>query len=256
MPAYNSECFIEESIRSVLAQTFLSWELLVIDDCSADSTTQIVARIAASDARIILLELSSNSGAAVARNFGISRARGRYLAFLDSDDLWYPYKLQSQLDFMRSVGATFCYSAYHTIDQDGYFLGRRRVPRQVTYYDLLKTCHIGCLTAIYDTQRFGKVFMPEIRKRQDLGLWLRLLRQEEYAHGLSQPLARYRIRKDSISANKWSAAKSTWDVYRAVEGLTLPQAMYYFAHYAVCGYIRHNLLRIFSVLRKTLRMKS
>lgn len=238
MPVYNGEAFIAESIRSVIQQSYQNWELIVVDDASVDTSVDRVKALCSDDERIRLIQLERNSGAAFARNKAIERARGQYIAFLDSDDLWLPHKLERQLAFMQAVSAAFSYSAYEKVDVNGMTWGQVSVPRKVEYSDLLKTCSIGCLTAMYDTKYFGKVHMPNIRKRQDLGLWLGLLKKTKYAYGLNETLAKYRLRPDSISSNKLSAAKYQWLLYRDVERLNLLKSIYYFSHYAVQGLLK------------------
>lgn len=237
-PLYNSVDFISDTIASVVSQTFNDWEMIIVDDCSTDNSVEVIHSFVELDSRIKLIQLSKNSGAAVARNKAIEIAQGLYIAFLDSDDLWLPDKLEKQLAFMQANNYPFTYAAYDKIDENGQVLGHVGVPNRVSYSDLLKTCSIGCLTAMYDTQYFGKVYMPNIRKRQDFGLWLELLKRTKYAYGLNETLAQYRVRSDSISANKLSAAQYTWRLYRDVEKLNLLKSSYYFSHYAVRGLLR------------------
>lgn len=237
-PLHNSASFISDTIRSVQAQTFADWEMIIVDDCSTDDSVATVERFAAADDRIKIIRLKNNAGAAVARNTAIEAAEGRYIAFLDSDDLWLPEKLIIQLQFMQDKDIAFSYSAYEKVDEQGQPLGLMGVPDKVNYDQLLKCCVIGCLTAIYDTHKLGKVYMPLIRKRQDLGLWLRLLKKVDYAYGIQQPLAQYRVRSGSISSNKSNAAVYTWRLYREIEQLNLLKASYYFSHYAVRGVLR------------------
>lgn len=237
-PSHNSDQFIFQTIQSVLSQSFSDWEMIIVDDCSADNSVEVIQSFVEQDSRIKLIRLSKNSGAAVARNTAIEAAQGRYIAFLDSDDLWLPHKLETQLQFMQDKDIAFSYSAYEKIDEQGQPLGLMGVPEKVNYDQLLKCCVIGCLTAIYDTHKLGKVYMPLIRKRQDFGLWLRLLKKVEYAYGIQQPLAQYRVRSGSISSKKSNAAAYTWRLYREVEQLNLIKASYYFSHYAVRGVLR------------------
>jgi len=240
-PTYNSSQFIVDALESVLAQRFQDWEMLIVDDCSTDSTVEIVSRYAAQDDRIKVTLLSENSGAAVARNTAIKAAKGRYIAFLDSDDIWLPHKLETQLDFMTEHNSSFCFSNYDRIDEKGVILGHWVVPKQVTYKQLLKNPVIGCLTAIYDTQKLGKVEMPLIRKRQDFGLWLRLLKKTQHAYGIQESLARYRVHRNSMSAKKFSAVSYTWLLYRKVEKLSMPVSVYCFSHYVVRALLKAKL---------------
>lgn len=247
-PSYNSSEFISNTINSVLSQTFQNWELIIIDDCSQDNSIQVITKWCETDNRIQLIQLTENSGAAVARNKGIEVAGGRYIAFLDSDDIWLPNKLEKQLKFMQDNQYSFTFTAYNKVDSKGRSLGELGVPQRIKYEDLLKKCEIGCLTAMYDTKKLGKVYMPLIRKRQDLGLWLKLLKQTEYAFGLNQVLASYTVRNDSISSDKRKAAIYTWKLYREVEALPLYKAAYYFSHYAVNGVLRTKFPKVAKAL--------
>ncbi|MFT2098084.1 glycosyltransferase family 2 protein [Marinomonas sp. 2405UD66-6] len=243
-PSHNSSSYISSSIESVLSQNIDDWELIVIDDFSLDDSVKVIQSFVEKDLRIKLIRLFNNSGAAVARNKGIEAAQGRYIAFLDSDDLWLPDKLEKQIAFMKEQRYPFTYTAYQRINEYGQVIGEVGIPDRVCYSDLLKKCSIGCLTVIYDTDYFGKVYMPLTRKRQDLGLWLCLLKKINYAHGISESLAQYRVHSDSISSNKINAAKYTWRLYRDVEGLNLFKASYYFLHYAINGLMRTKFPKI------------
>lgn len=251
MPHFNTVQYIEASILSVVSQTHIEWEILIIDDASDLEQYERLVDIASFDDRINLIRLDKNSGAAVARNKGIELAKGRYIAFLDSDDVWFPTKLDEQIKFMRSNDVAFSYCSYEKVDEKGNVFGVVGVPDKVSYSDLLKVCSIGCLTAIYDAKKLGKIHMPLIRKRQDLGLWLRILKEVPYAYATPGVLAQYRVRSDSISANKRVAAQYTWRLYREIEGLSLLAASYYFLHYAVNGVLRTkfpNLARFLGAL--------
>lgn len=238
MPAYKWTGYIEKSIQSVINQTFKDWELLIVDDCSPDGTLERIKELTLYEPRIKVFGLIENSGAAVARNTAIEAAKGRYIAFLDSDDVWLPQKLEKQLLFMQEKKVDLVCSAYEKINENNEVIGIVNVPEKVCYTDMLKMSTIGCLTAIYDTERLGKVYMPLIRKRQDLGLWLRILRKTNYAYGLNEVLAKYQVREGSISSNKFSAAQYTWRLYRDFEELNLARSIYYFFHYSVNGVIR------------------
>lgn len=237
-PAYNAEATLAETVASVRQQQFQDYEHLIIDDGSSDLTAKIVEDISRLDSRVRLLRLDENKGAAVARNVGIEAAKGDFITFIDSDDLWLPHKLSKQIEFMEGQKIPFSYSAYERIDNSGNKLGIVGVPEKVCYKELLKTCVIGCLTVAYDVRCFGKVYMPPIRMRQDYGLWLKLLKQIDFAYGITEPLALYRINKGSLSRNKIKAARYTWKVYRDLEKLGLIESGYYFAHYAIRGTLR------------------
>lgn len=234
-PTHNDQATIGETLASVTGQSFDDWEHIIVDDASKDATPDVLTTYCATEPRARWVGLAKNGGAAVARNTAIDAARGRYIAFLDADDLWLPEKLDRQIAFMQSRDVAFSYASYDKINEAGDVIGRVTVPPRQSYHDLLKNNTVGCLTAAYDSQKLGKVFMPLIRKRQDLGLWLRLLKQTPRAFGMADVLAQYRIRANSISSNKSNAAQYTWQLYRDVEQLPLPKAAYYFAHYAFNG---------------------
>ena len=234
-PVWNALATLGATVASVQAQSFPDWEMLLVDDGSTDGSRALAERLAAADPRIRVLAHASNEGAAAARNRGIRAAAGRYIAFLDADDLWRPEKLAAQLGFMRAGGHGLSFTGYRRIAADGRPLGVVRVPARVSREGLLKGNVIGCLTAVYDTHVFGKVEMPPLSRRQDYGLWLELLRRVPHAHGLAQVLADYRVRPGSLSAKKLGAARATWALYRELERLPRLSAAYYFAHYAAHG---------------------
>ena len=217
-PSYNSALFIAETIESILSQTYPYWELLITDDCSTDRSVEIIERYIRKDSRIKLFQLEKNRGAGVCRNRSISEAKGRFIAFCDSDDRWYPEKLEKQLIFMLEKGCALSYASYMTCDESGEISGIVVGKRIETYFSMRCDNGIGCLTAIYDIEKVGKVFMPKLRKRQDWGLWLTILKDRKEAYGLKEPLAIYRIHSSSISRNKRSLMKYNLRVYRTVLG--------------------------------------
>lgn len=234
-PSYNSERFISQTIESVLAQTYQNWEMIIVDDVSLDNANKIIEEYVKKDSRIKLIKLEKNGGPAIARNKAIEVARGRYIAFLDADDIWYENKLEKQIEFMNEKKLALTYSSYDLIDEEENELGSFMTKDRVTYCDLLKTNSIGCLTAIYDIKKLGKVFMPNIIKRQDYGLWLKILKKIDYIEGISEPLAKYRIMKNSVSSNKLVAAKYVWKLFREVENLGIFKSFYYFCFYVYYG---------------------
>jgi glycosyltransferase involved in cell wall biosynthesis len=234
MPTYNVRAYIGDAVTSVLHQTETDWELLLVDDGSTDGTREWLQSYAKEDPRLRLFLLDSNGGPAKARNVAIANARGRYFAFLDSDDIWYAEKLTRQLALLESTQTPLAYSAYEKIDENGRRTGRVvQVPEQIDYKGLLNRTVIATLTAVYDSERLGRVFMPDIPKRQDYGLWLRILRGGGIARGLPEPLAALRKRPGSVSSDKISAASYVWRVYREVEGLGRVRSAYHFVHYAI-----------------------
>jgi len=240
MPSYKAEIFITESIESVIYQTYKNWELIVIDDCSPDKSNTIINKYIKKFDNIKLIKLENNVGPAISRNIGLSHAKGRYIAFLDSDDIWLKNKLLIQIQFMKYNKASLSFTGYNQINEcDSSFIKYISIPTSISYHELLKQNIIGCLTAIYDTKILGKVYMPEIYKRQDYALWLKILKITPLAHGINQPLAEYRVRSSSISSNKFSASLYNWKLYKDVENLPFHKAAYYFSHFAIKSIIKY-----------------
>ena len=249
-PTYNSALTIEATIESVIAQSYSQWQMIIVDDASIDDTVEIIKQWQAKDARITLIQLDNNLGAAVARNIAIRQAKGRYIAFLDSDDCWKTEKLNKQIDFMQSKNAGLSFTAYKKINDIGQHIGYVGVPTTVSYKNLLKSNVIGCLTAIYDTNKIGKVYMPEIRTRHDYGLWLDILKHRTtVAYGLNEVLATYLVRSDSISSNKKKAALNTFKLYRDIEKLGNVKSVYYFCHYVLRGLIKSKFPKLAFILK-------
>jgi len=227
-PAFNSSKFISETIDSIISQTFQDWEMIVVDDASTDGTSDIVRKY--NDPRIRLYRLDTNCGAAVARNKAISEARGRFIAFCDSDDRWMPEKLKKQLGFIEEKGAAFSYTSYLTCDEDGNLQGRVPIRPVETFRTVLRDCRIGCLTIIYDTERLGgKEYLPEIRNREDFAMDLNILKKCVLAYGLDEPLSIYRHRKGSLSSNKLSILKYYIIIYRKQLHWSLLRSLAYLA---------------------------
>ena len=200
--------------------------MIVVDDSSSDQTLEIVRAFAEKDPRIRLFKLPQNSGTGVARNFATEQATGRYIAFLDADDLWLAPKLQIQLDFMQEQRQPFCFSFYDCMDESGKPLGKRiKAPQKLTYRELFCCNFVGNLTGIYDTQHFGKIAISSIRKRQDWMLWLTILKQLKIGLAVPQSLALYRIRKNSISASKWDLLRHNFAVYRNFHRFSWPVSL-------------------------------
>lgn len=241
-PVYNCQAYLSDTIKGILCQTFRNWELILIDDCSTDDSLYIAETYASTDERIILKKMSVNSGPAVTRNFGIKHARGRYIAFCDSDDIWLPKKLSNQLNTMNSSNAAVCFSSYYKMLENGAKTDRIvKASSYVTYNMLLRSNYIGCSTAIYDTAVCGKVYMPDIIKRQDYGLWLRILSKGHVAIALPEPLVYYRLRTNSVSSNKIKAAQYHWRVLRDATDVSFFNACLLFIQYAWIGFLKRNL---------------
>jgi len=238
MPTYNSSSTVMSSINSVINQEFSHWELLITDDCSNDDTVAIISALVEKDSRISIEINDLNSGAGFSRNRSIKRSKGKYIAFLDADDIWLPNKLSKQVAYMEQTGALFTYSSYQKLSDEG-LGGIVKVPNRVTYNQLLRGCVIGCLTAMFNAERLGRQTMPLIRKRQDFGLWLQLLKQCHEAHGIQEVLAQYRT-DSGMSQNKINAARYQWLLYREVLGLNFLQSAWCFGWYALNGFIKYR----------------
>jgi len=226
-PLYNCEDIIRETIGSVLAQTYPHWELIIVDDVSTDNSREVVKEYVAKDKRIKLIELSENGGAAIARNKGIEVAEGRFIAFLDSDDLWKETKLEKQVNFMLENDYAFTCTDYEQLVDDTKKIKRIIKARvKADYRIVIRYNPIGNSTVMYDTLKMGKVHIPEVRKRNDYALWLKILRIEKYVYGINEVLATYRIRKKSLSRNKVKLIKHQWYVYRKLEKLNFFKSLY------------------------------
>lgn len=228
IPTFNSEKFISDAIFSVQNQSYTNWEIILVDDCSIDATLSIVAELALNDKRIKYSKLSKNSGTGVARNAALAVAKGKYIAFLDADDLWKSNKLALQITFMQTNNLPFTFSFYDCIDEEGKPLNKRvEAPLNLSYRQLFFCNYIGNLTAIYDVNYFGKIPISPIRKRQDWMLWLTVLKKVKIAHPVPESLAYYRIRDNSISTSKFDLIKYNYAVYRKFHGFIFPIAIAY-----------------------------
>lgn len=245
-PTYNAERTIASCIESVIAQTYLDWEMLITDDCSQDSTVKIVEQYAASDARIRLIRLEKNGGAGAARNRSITEAQGRYIAFLDADDRWMPNKLQRQVEFMQQHQVKVCYSSYVTarpMDVSDEVFGVVPCPKRVTYRDILRDDRMGCLTLIYDARSLGKVLMPLMRRRQDWAMKILLLQKAGVAYGVPDTLAVYRVASGSLSGGrKSSLVRYNVAVYRETLGYSNLRAWLAFAFLFMPHYLYKRLV--------------
>lgn len=237
MPAYNAEKYIAEAIASVLAQTYTKWELLIVDDCSTDATAKIVKQYQEQDHRIKLYYLTENQGVANARNIALQNAAGRYVAFLDSDDIWLPEKLSQQIEFMQTNNYVFTYHDYRTIRVMDNILGKViNVPLKVDYKELLKGNNTGsCLSTCVDRKVIDQIYMPNA-KHEDYICWLEILKKYQItAFGINECLAYYRVGKKSVSSNKLKSVYWTWKVYRENQQLSMAQSIYYMFFYIKNG---------------------
>ncbi|MFK8078591.1 MAG: glycosyltransferase family 2 protein [Granulosicoccus sp.] len=236
MSTYNSDQYLNDAVNSVRDQSFENWELLITDDASNDDTLNQLVSFSVKDSRIKYFSFEKNSGAALARNNSINMAKGKYIAFLDSDDRWRSNKLQVQCDFMDKFNSTITFSPYEIIDENGNLTGKHvdvGAPVKINYKQLLrKSATFGCLTVMFRRSEFNDYLMPDIRRGQDYALWLKLLRSVESAHKVPKVLAEYRIVKGSISRNKFRKARAQWYVYRRLEKVPLIQSCLAFFLYA------------------------
>lgn len=214
-PTYNSEAFIAQTINSVQNQTYQNWELIIVDDASSDGTVELIQKFIENDSRIQLHKLIENSGAGVARNCAVQLAKGKYIAFLDSDDVWKSQKLKKQVDFLLENNLPFTFSFYECINQDGKSLNRIvEAPRKLSYRQLFFCNYVGNLTGIYDVEYFGKIVVSKIRKRQDWIMWLTIVKKIKAAYVVPESLAFYRNHQNSISSSKMDLIKYNYTVYR------------------------------------------
>lgn len=240
MPAYNAEKYIEESIKSVLYQTYSNWELIIVNDCSLDNTYEIAKKYQEKDSRIKLYSLFKNQGVANARNIAINNAKGKYIAFLDSDDIWLPEKLNNQIKFMEENKCIFTFHEYSYFEESDRPKKFIKVPRIVDYKSALKGNDMGCLTVCIDRTRVKKFAMPN-EKHEDYITWLHILKENNIsAYGIQENLAMYRIsNNNSISGNKFKSCLWTWNIYRKNQTINLVYSIYCFINYFVKGILKH-----------------
>lgn len=225
-------------INSIINQSYNNWELLITDDCSSDITWEILKKYSHEESRIKIFQLDKNSGPGVARNNSIKNASGRFIAFCDSDDQWKPNKLEKQIKFMLDNNLALSFSSYEVIDEEGKKISQVRAPEKVTYKAMLRNNYIGCLTAIYDAQKLGKIYMPEVRKRQDWALWLAILKKIPYAISIQENLAIYRDSSKSISSNKMNLLKYNWNIYRNVEKFSVVKSFLFLIQFLFFYFIK------------------
>ncbi|WP_060983145.1 glycosyltransferase family 2 protein [Vibrio splendidus] len=230
-PIYNAEKFLNDTLESISAQNYTDWEAILINDNSNDASLKIALSFAQRDSRFKVINRHESGGAAKARNDGIRQAKGRYIAFLDSDDVWLSDKLHTQISYMKCNDVAFSFTSYKFLTENGVAKKEVKAPERITYTQLLKGNVIACLTAVYDTDKLGKVFMPDILKRQDFGLWLKITKMGVVGHGIQTPLAYYRLREGSISSAKFNTMLYTWRLYREVEKLSLVSSAYYLSNH-------------------------
>lgn len=238
-PLYNSEKFIAETIESVLTQTYKNWEMLIVNDCSKDNGASIVEEYSKKDKRVKLFNNEKNMGVSFTRNRAIDLSNGKYIAFLDSDDLWYKEKLEKQIRMMEENQYVLSYTGYNKINKDGTKRGIISIPKKLNYKELLKNNLISCDTGVYNKKFFKEHRFINYGMSEDYIFWLELLKKIDYAYGIQEILASYRITENSRSSNKIRAVKFNWKIYREVENLNLVESIYYFVIYLTRGIKRY-----------------
>jgi teichuronic acid biosynthesis glycosyltransferase TuaG len=234
IPVYNATRFLDETVKTIQNQTYTNWEAIFIDDCSTDNSEEIIKRYQLTDPRIKLYKNETNSYAAITRNKGIDESIGRYIAFLDADDLWVPCKLEKQITFMLHRDCAFSFTGYEFADKNGIPNGKKvNVPTRICYNQALKNTIIWTSTVMFDMSKLTKeqIYMPNVRRGQDTATWWKVLRIIDFAYGLNELLSYYRRTSDSLSSNKFTAVKRTWYLYRNVESLNALASAYYFIFY-------------------------
>ena len=240
IPAYQCEKWIEQAILSVQQQTEQNWEIIVIDDCSADQTWELVQKTAAKDKRIRAYRNPQNQGVAESRNRGMALARGKYIAFLDGDDRWLPNKLAAQYQVLSKEKCDVCYASYLYIDENGNKSGKvYDVPRHFSKEDFLKENFIGCSTAVFSKSFADGISLRKEYQHEDYVFWLELLEKGASFCGVKDPLVEYRLLSSSRSANKLQAAKGRWKIYRNFMNFGVCKSLWYQIQYSVRGVRKH-----------------
>lgn len=250
MPCYNSAQFIDEAVCSVVNQSYQDWELLICDDESTDGSKQIAEDWVKKDPRIKVLQNRFKKGAPGARNTCLYEAQGRYIAFLDSDDRWYPRKLEKQIDHMMKTGSVFCVTYYDLMDESGVHCHSVKTPNNITFLHMMYSNFIPCLTAVYDSMILGKVTQPSIKKRNDYALWLTLFKEKgvERATSFPESLAAYRQNDYGLSSSGRDALFFYFICLRKYAGRALIPSLYFLLIYMTVVFIKKRLPRVYNYL--------
>lgn len=242
VPVYNIKKYIRETMDCVRGQTYPHWELLLVEDDSVDGTAEVIADYIreTKDERIRLLKQPSNMGAAKARNRGLEEAGGRYIAYLDADDLWLPEKLERELLFLKEKQAAFVFTGYEFADENGNGTGRVvKAPETLVYKEALKNTTIFTSTVMFDTDKIQKELLEmPVMKSEDTALWWKVLRNGYVAYGLNENLVKYRRSGKTLSSNKLEAIRRIWNLYRRAEGMGVLSSAYHFCFWAVRAVLR------------------
>ncbi|WP_332018928.1 glycosyltransferase family 2 protein [Kaistella sp.] len=240
-PVFNSSKFLEETITSVLNQTFTDWEWMITDDKSTDNSVEIIQKI--NDSRIQLILSDKNGGAGHARNLSLKQASGRFITFLDADDFWEPNFLEEMISFMKKENTELAYSNYARCNANlNPVIDDFKADKPVTFDNLLKTCRLSLLSSMYDSQRVGKEYFPEGSKREDHVMWLNLLKKIPVGKPLPKTMAKYRMHQSSISRKKSNIVKDQYLVYKDYMNFSTVKSLYYTANWAVNGFMKYSKL--------------
>lgn len=232
-PAYNCARFIRDTIETVLSQTYKNWEMIIIDDASQDNLKEIVGQY--EDKRIKLITNTENSGAAISRNNGIKAAKGKFICFLDGDDLWDKEKIRKQVNFMKKNKCAFSFTGYEFANENGKPNGNKvYIPNRIEYKEALKNTTIWTCTVMFNMDMLSKedIYMPNV-KSEDTACWWKVLKKVECAYGLNEILSYYRRSANTLSSNKIKAICRIWNLYRNVENLGLIYSLYNFCFYTI-----------------------
>ncbi|CAL2094216.1 glycosyltransferase family 2 protein [Tenacibaculum sp. 190524A02b] len=241
-PVYNAGRFLEKTAESVFDQVYTNWEWILVDDCSTDNSWEVLTSLQKKDSRIRVFKNETNLKSGKTRNFAIEKAEGVFIAFLDSDDLWYPDKLSIQIPFMIKNNYNFTHTSYGYVDEEGNSIKSTfRVNKKVTYKDLLKRTEISCLTAIYNSNEIGKFYMSEHARKQDYALWLAILKSGTPSYGIDNELAYYRQVKNSATSKKYKLILKHVAFLKETQGFSTIKALYFTAYWMVNGFIRYFL---------------
>lgn len=230
MPVYNCEKYLKESIISVKKQTYENWELIIVNDGSIDNSYKVIEENTENiKNKIVFINLKENKGVANARNIALKNARGKYIAYLDSDDTWEKQKLEKQMEFMKKENVYFSYTKYSRIKEDGTFIKIVKIPTEIDYKGLLKSTIMLTSTIMIDVEKIGKekLEMPDLKRSEDTQTWLNILKSDITAYGINERLTNYRQRKNSISSNKAKSIIGIWKVYREYQDLGIIESIYY-----------------------------
>lgn len=240
-PVFNSSKFLEETIASVLNQTFTDWEWMITDDKSTDNSVEIIQKI--NDSRVQLILSDKNGGAGHARNLSLKQASGRFITFLDADDFWEPNFLEEMISFMKKENTELAYSNYARCDENlNPVIDDFKADKPVTFNNLLKTCRLSLLSSMYDSQRVGKEYFPEGSKREDHVMWLNLLKKIPVGKPLPKTMAKYRMHQSSISRKKSNIVKDQYLVYKDYMNFSTVKSLYYTANWALNGFMKYSKL--------------